>query len=183
MKTSHIFTMMFAAFLSASSVCQPVFSQDSDEDKAALEAAHAKLKTTLNEIDGLFFKEVTTDTGYKFYQVIWESNAETSKVSFELRKLGQYGGKPVFGVLAYTTVAQSDGSMPPAVIKAVATKNVRTGIGYFSMADGFDVVYMNFTAPSDTLTAGQIWMTLAYMHDNRVEFKKEIDTLLSASGR
>lgn len=159
-------------------------AQDADAaDQAAQEAAFQKLGEALKGVNGLFFKEVTTDSGYKFYQVIWESQAETSKITIELRKLGQYQGQPVYGVLMYSAVAQTEGSLPPAVIKAVATRNERTGLGYFSMPEAFNMVYVNCTAPSDTLTSGQLWMMMAYMHDNRIGFKEEISKLLSASGR
>lgn len=159
-----------------------VTAQDQAEADALVQA-HARLKESLDRVDDLFYKEMKTDAGLTFYNLIWDKDGETSKITFELRQLGHYGGEPIFGVLAYTTVAQAEGALPPAVIKAVATKNETTGLGYFSMTDSFNTVYMNFSAPSDTLTPGQIWMTCAYVHNNRIKMKKEIDSLLSASGR
>ncbi|GAB5440813.1 MAG: hypothetical protein Fues2KO_11620 [Fuerstiella sp.] len=161
-----------------------VTAQDADNpDEAEREAAFQKLGETLKGIDNLFYKEVTTDSGYKFYQVMWESEGESSRITIELRELGHYQGKKVFKILAYATVAQSEGSMPPAVIKAVATRNERTGLGHFSMPEEFNVVYINCVVPSDTLTPGQLWMIMAYIHDNRIGFKEEIGKLMSASGR
>lgn len=164
-----------------------VNAQDADKpDEAEREAAFQKLGETLKGIDNLFYKEVTPESGHKFYQVIWESEGETSRITIELRELGHYMGKKVFKILAYATVAQSEGSMPPAVIKAVATRNERvglTGLGHFSMPEEFNVVYVNCVVPSDTLTPGQMWMIMAYMHSNRIGFKEEIGKLMSASGR
>ncbi|TWT57510.1 hypothetical protein KOR42_08710 [Thalassoglobus neptunius] len=177
--TRTLATLALATLLSLS---MGQFSNAQDDD-AALLKAHEQLKAVLDQVDELFYKEMTTDSGVTFYNLIWEMDGETSKITFELRQLGHYSGKPVFGLLAYTTVAQTEGSMPPAVIKAVATKNETTGLGFFSMTSGFDTLYMNFTTPSDALTPAQVWMTCAYMHNNRIKMRKEVETLMSASGR
>lgn len=162
--------------------------EEKEKDQAAAEArekATAQLKANLEKMsDNVFLRERTLDNGNKIFQLIWEMDGETSKITFELRELGHFRGDLVYGILAYSVVASvNEGSMPPAVIKAVATKNERTGLGYFSMPEKFDTVFINMTAPSDTLTPGQLWMICAYMHQNRLGFHKEIESLLNASGR
>ncbi|KAA0131505.1 hypothetical protein FYZ48_25510 [Gimesia chilikensis] len=174
------FSLMFVVMANGAAFAQ-------EKDKAAEEArekALAKLKTNLEKMsDNVFLREQTLDNGKKFYQLLWEMDGETSKITFELRELGHFHGELVFGILAYTVVAGvEEGSLPPAVIKAVATKNERTGLGYFSMPEKFDMVFMNMTTPSDTLTPAQLWMICGYMHQNRIGFKKEIENLLNASG-
>lgn len=159
---------------------QAAFAQtDEEKNEAALKEAHTKLKEVLDKTNDLFYKEATGDDGNPFYQLIWESDGETSKIYVELRQLGHYAGKPVFSVMVYTMVASVEGSLPPTVIKAVATKNDRTMLGYFSMPESFDSVYMNCRVPSDTLAPGQLWMMMAYMHEYRTDFKKEIEGLIS----
>jgi len=159
---------------------QAAFAQTQEEkDEAAGKEAHTKLKEVLDKTNDLFYKEATGKDGSSFYQLIWESEGATSKIFIELRQLGHYAGEPVFSVMVYSMVASVDGSLPPTVIKAVATKNDRTMMGYFSMSESFDSVYMNCRVPSNTLKPGQLWMILAYMHQYRTEFRKEIEGLLS----
>ncbi len=177
-------TMLYALILVISQTTL-VSAQDDSSDQVALENAIVALKEKLAGIsDDIFLREQELESGMKIFQVIWEMDGETSKITLELRPLGQYDHKPVFGLFAYTTVAEVDnGSMPPAVIKAVATKNEKTVLGYFSMPESFDTVYMNTNTPSDTLTSGQLWMICAWLHKNRVEFKNEIDSILKATGQ
>jgi len=162
------------------------FAQEEDAKlEAAKEKALAQLKENLLGMsDNVFLREQVLDNGVKFLQLIWQENGESTKLTFELKILGNSGGEPVFSILAYTTVAfQENGAMPPAIIKKVSTVNNQLLLGYFSMTDTFDTVYLNCTAPSDTLTSSQLWMICAYMQQNRIALKKEIDPILSASGR
>ena len=181
-------TLLALTLLVIVSADRSAFAKEDDKEQAAAKArekATAQLKANLEKMsDNVFLRERTLDNGNKIFQLIWEMEGETSKITFELRELGHFRGELVYGILAYSVVASvKEGSMPPAVIKAVATKNERTGLGYFSMPEKFDTVFINMTAPSDTLTPAQLWMICAYMHQNRVGFKKEIESLLNASGR
>jgi hypothetical protein len=153
-----------------------------DEDEAASwAAAHEKFVEQLDKIEGAFYKTSKSDSGNTFYTLMWEMEGETSKITIELRPVGHYANKSVFGIIVYATVIQSDSALPPAVIKAVATKSENTKLGHFSMTESFNTVYVNASLLSDNLTAGQIWMACAYVHQNRIGMKKEIDDLMAAT--
>lgn len=158
------------------------FGQDADEQKI-VDAAHSKLAATLDQTNGLFYKAVKNDNGSTNYTVVWEQDGEISKIAMVLQELGHYSGEPVFGLLAYTIVAESDKSFPPAVIKLVTIETDRCALGAFTMPESFDTVYVAATMPSDTLTAGQIWITCAFIHQNRLKMKKEIEQILAASAK
>jgi len=181
MNTIAQFRILFLATLLFCVSTATAFAQDDDAIEAGLAKANEKFKSILEEVDGLFFKQAKTDSGLVYFVLMWEGEGETSKIQIELRHLGQYNGELIFGVLAYTLVAQSEGSMPPAVIKAVATMNETTGIGSVSMSEAFDTVYVNFSAPSDTMTPGQLWITCAVMHKNRIRMKNLIQEVAAAS--
>lgn len=171
-----LFTLMFQA--------STAFASEENTENDAMEKALATLKEQLTGIsEDLFLREQKLENGMIIYQLMWEMGGETSKITLELRPLGQYDHKPVFGLFAYTLVEGVDsGSLPPAVIKAVATRNETTMLGYFSMPKTFDSVYMNMTTPSDNLTSAQLWMICAWLHKSRVEFKTEIESILKATG-
>ncbi len=153
------------------------FAQDDPGRKEADEHMQAEL----NKIDNLFFKTTETPAGDKMWVIMWEDSGETSKIAIELRNLGKYDNKPLFGLLAYSSVVETERPVPPAVIKAIATKNERTGLGHYSSDDAFQTIYINSTAPADNLTAGQLWIIFAYIHQNRLEFKTEIEQLMAGS--
>jgi len=159
----------------------PLAGWAQEEEDPGLENAHTQFKSMLDQVDKLFYKEMKTDSGVRYYAVMWEADGELSKIQFEVRNLGKYGGEPIYGILAYSMVAQIDGSLPPAVIKSVATKNETTGMGAFSMTEDFSTVYINYSGPCDTITPGQVWLVCAFLHKNRMGMKAHIQELMSAS--
>jgi len=184
MKTLMTSTLL-ALFAVISNVSTVVAQPTEAEVEAAYEKAYEQLKDNINGMtQDVFLREKKLDSGRSIIELLWEMNGEATKFTIELRDLGYYSSKPLFGIFAYSVVAESSkGTMPPAVIKAVTTANESTGLGYFSMPKSFDVVYVNTTMPSDTLNPGQLWITLAYMHQNRLAFKEEVESLMGASGR
>lgn len=87
----------------------------------------------------------------------------------------------MFGLLAFSVVAETEKSFPPAVIKLVTVETDKCGSGAFTMPELSITVYVESTMPSDTLEPSQIWITCAYMHENRVALKKKIEQILAAS--
>ncbi len=158
------------------------FAQQSDEQQA-MEAANSRLVAALDQTEDLFYKTTKNDDGSTSYAIVWEQDGEMSKIVMLLNKLGTYRGETVFGLLAFSIVADSEKSFPPAVIKLVTVKTDSCGVGAFTMPESFDRVYVTATMPSDTLTPSQIWITCAYMHQNRLELKKEIEQIVAASTR
>jgi hypothetical protein len=158
------------------------FCEDQDEQKA-LEAAHSRLVAALDQTEDLFYKTVKNDAGSTSYTIVWEQDGEISKIVMVLNKLGTYRNAPVYGLLAFSIVAETEKSFPPAVIKLATVKTDSCGLGAFTMPESFDTVYVTATMPSDTLTASQIWITCAYIHENRLELKKEIEQIVAASAR
>lgn len=156
------------------------FGQEKDEQQA-VDAAHSRLVATLDQTEDLFYKTVKNDNGSSSYTIMWEQDGEVSKIVLVLNKLGTYRNEPVFGLLAFSIVAETEKSFPPAVIKLVTVKTDSCGLGAFTMPESFDTVYVTATMPSDTLTPSQIWITCAYIHENRLELKKEIEQIVAAS--
>lgn len=163
-------------------VTTPGFGQDADEQKA-VDAAHSRLVAVLDKTDDMFYKTVKNENGTTSYTIVWEQDGEISKIVLVLRKLGTYNNEPVFGLLAFSVVAETEKSFPPAVIKLVTVETDKCGVGAFTMPESFDTVYVESTMPSDTLEPSQIWITCAYMHENRVAMKKKIEQILAASAR
>lgn len=151
------------------------------QDDSGRKQADEHLQSELDKIDNLFLKTSETSAGNKMWIIMWEDSGETTKIAIELRDLGKYDHKPIYGLLAYASVVETESPVPPAVIKAIATKNERTGLGHFSSDEAFQTIYINSTAPCDTLTAGQLWIIFAYIHQNRIEFKGEISQLMAGS--
>ncbi len=158
------------------------FGQDADEQKI-VDAAHSELAATLDLTEGLFYKAVKNDNGSTSFTVVWEQDGEISKIVMVLQELGHYSGEPVFGLLAYAIVAESDKSFPPAVIKLVTIETDKCALGAYTMPESFQTVYVAATMPSDTLTPGQVWITCAFIHKNRLKMKKEIEQIVTASTR
>ena len=101
-RTLLAFSLMFVVMADGS-----VYAQEKDQAaEEAREKALEKLKTNLEKMSkDVFLREQTLDNGKKFYQLIWEMDGETSKITFELRELGHFQGELVFGILAYTVVS------------------------------------------------------------------------------
>lgn len=156
------------------------FGQDADQQKA-FDDANSRFVATLDQTDDLFYKAVKNDNGSTAYTVMWEQDGEISKIVLLLQELGHYAGDKVFGLLAFSIVAESEKSFPPAVIKLVTVESDKCALGMFTMPESFDKVYVAATMPSDSLTPGQVWITCAYIHKNRIELKKEIEQILAAS--
>ncbi len=174
-------TSLLAACLTVS-LTTDSFGQDQDEQKA-FEAAHSRLVAVLDKTDDMFYKTVKNDEGSTSYTLVWEQDGEITKIILVLQKLGTYKSEPVFGLLAFSIVAETDKSFPPAVIKLVTVKTDSCGLGAYTMPASFDTVYVTATMPSDTLTPSQLWMTCAYIHSNRLELKEEMEKILAASAK
>ena len=152
-----------------------------DEEAAGMAAAHAKLVSLMDSMD-LFYKAKKTQTGNTIYTVLFEAGGESTKVTCGVGRLGTYGGKPVYSLWAWASVAGGESAMPPAVIKLVATKSDGLAFGSYSTSKDFTRVFSNCNIVlNDSTTKSAIFMCMGWTHNNRVELKKEIDAI-QASG-
>lgn len=139
--------------------------EEANGDQADFVNAHDNFAQLLKNTDNVLFKEGERE-GIKFYTVVWEHGGEMLRINIDLKELGTYNGKQIFGFSAWTLVSQSEEPVPPAVIKAVATTNDRLTIGSVSCSDDFKYVFANVTGSVEGLTPGGLWLYFAYMNEN-----------------
>lgn len=157
-------------------VLSAVFAQEEEAngDQAAFASAHNNFVELLNNTDNVLFKEEERE-GTKFYTVVWEHGGEMLRINIDLKELGTYNGKRIFGFSAWTLVSQSEEPVPPAVIKAVATTNDRLTIGSVSCSDDFKYVFANVTGSVEGLTPGGLWLYFAYMNENAKHMRSIVE--------
>ncbi len=160
----------------------PEAPSEEDADAAALKAAHAQLVNLLDQTDDLFYKAETDENGNSFYTVMWAAEGQTSRIVLGIKRLGQYAGKPIHGISAWAFVAGSDEPMPPAVIQAVAVASDSLAIGSYSCSSDLTKVYANMSGVLEGNTPGGIWMYCAYLHENRIALKEQVDQTLAGAG-
>jgi len=156
---------------------------ESPDAQSALRNAESKLVEVLDNTDNLFYKTTKNGDAPTRYSVRWEEDGAVSNIVLLLRPLGTYKKEPLFGLLAYIVVAESDNPFPPAVIKMVTVKSDTCVMGAYSMTESFNTVYLATTIPSDTLTPGQLWMTCSYLHMHNGEARKEIEKIMAEFGK
>lgn len=157
----------------------PAYGQD-DAD-AALEEAHKAFVEVLENTNNIFYKVQTNEAGATFYSILWDLDGETTRFIFNIKLHGTYGGRPIFGISAWTIVGQSEEAVPPAVIKAIATVNDRLLLGNISCSEDFTTVYANLTATADELTPGALWLYCAYLQENVKSMKAIMEEATTGS--
>lgn len=158
------------------------YAQDTNEEDS-LAQAHEQLKSVLDSTDNVFYKSGKQENGTQFYTVIWEFDKKSVKFIATLNKLGFYNGKDIYSISFWTYVVDGETSVPPAVIKAVATANDRLTLGNISCSQDFTKVYANITASLEGLTPGSMWLYAAYMASNVEGMKAIIEEATAGSGR
>lgn len=156
---------------------------ESSDAQSALRNAESKLVAVLDNTDNLFYKTTKNGDAPTRYSVRWEEDGAVSNIVLLLRPLGTYKKEPLFGLLAYIVVAESENPFPPSVIKMVTVKSDTCVLGAYSMTENFNTIYISTTIPSDTLTPGQLWMTCSYLHMHNGEAKKEIEKIVAEFGK
>jgi hypothetical protein len=183
MKFFQYVLFSLASMISLSLFLQPAAQgQDKVHDKG-IEVASKEIRDVLDQVEGLFYKTTKEQDGSSSFVIVWEENGEISKIKVLVQSLGYYGQETLYGILAFSIVAESEKPFPPAVIKMVTVESDKCGLGAYTMPETFDNVIVYANMPSDTLTPGQAWLTFAYVHKNRMRLKKEIEQIVSSQAK
>jgi hypothetical protein len=179
----HIYTKSILAIaLCLAGFLSPVrVNAQTESTPELLQAAEQQLMATLDKVRGLIYKREELDDGTSRIQVAFEHEGETTKFVLLVRYLGYYGKKPIYSVMIYALITESTKSFPPAVIKMVAVKADNCSVGGMLMTEDFSKVYLATKMPCDSLKDGEIWISLALMHEMRVTVKKEIEAIVGAA--
>jgi hypothetical protein len=144
-------------------------------------AAGQQFASTLDKVDGLLYKRETLDDGLSRFQAAFENDGSVTKFTILIRYVGYFAKKPLYTAMFYAPVVDNANPLPPPVIKLVAVKSDNTSIGGLVMSEDYKRVYVTSKMPCDTLTEGQVWITLALLHDFKSAIKKEIEDVLAAA--
>lgn len=140
--------------------------------------AETQMQQLLDEAE--YFYKSLTDNGRKYFVVLLETENGKSQIYIDIDEVGTSEGKTVYGFIAYAQVAQApEGqSLPPGVIKLVASENNKASLGYFSMSKDYRYVYSMATGVLDGLSKRSLKMTLLYLHENRIDFSKTMEPVM-----
>lgn len=155
-------------------------AQSETKPEDGLTQAMAQIQKMLDEAE-YFYKTPTDDNGVKYFVVLIETAEGKTQIYIDVEQVGIIDGRKIYGYIAYAPVgkAAAEGeTLPPGVIKLVATENNRTSLGYFSMSKDNRQVYSMASGVIDGLTATALDMTLYYLHENKLDFAKSMEPIL-----
>lgn len=153
-------------------------------DAAALQEAEAHLEKILDETQ-YFYKVKTLTNGQKLFSVLYQNDAGSTQIDIIVSRMGTSFGSPIFGYSGFATVASAaEGeSLPPGVIKLVASMNDGLSIGYYSTSKDFRRAYSNITGVVGGLTKPELSFSLFMAHANRLDLLKEVEPIMKEAGQ